>query len=49
MLDGRLHVAKCWCWNRVWCGITDSVSLSILASIKSFLAFFKFLVTVKDG
>jgi len=29
-------------------GITDSVSLWILASIKQFLAFFKFLETVED-
>ena len=31
-------------WNRVSCGITDSVSLYILASLEKFLAFFKFLV-----
>jgi len=21
------HTEPSWCWNRVWCGITDSVSL----------------------
>jgi len=21
------HTKPCWCWNRVWCGITDSTSL----------------------
>jgi len=21
------HTKPSWCWNKVWCGITDSVSL----------------------
>jgi len=31
-----------WCWNRVWCDITDSDIFINLASIKCFLGFWKF-------
>jgi len=49
MSDGRLdHTKPSWCCNRVWYGITDSVSLQILIPMKIFLAFFKLLETVKD-
>jgi len=46
MLYGRPHIAKLML--KVWCEVTDSVSLHISASIKYFLAFYKFLETVKD-
>jgi len=50
MLDGRLYIATLMLkWNAVWCDITDSAGFYILASIKRFLAFFKFLKTAKDG
>jgi len=51
MLDGRPHIAMLMLKQslvRLKQSFTDSVSLEILASIKYFLAFFKFLETVKD-
>jgi len=44
MLDGRPHNQVDV--ETVLCGITDSVSLQILASTQQFLAFFKFLEAV---
>ena len=46
MLDGKHSQVDI---ETVWCDITDSVILQIVASIKRFLAFFKFLETAKVG
>jgi len=47
MLDGRPDISKLMLKQSLLC-ITNAVSLQIFASTKSFLAFFKFVETVKD-